>query len=110
MLQGRSADGEIWRRSATELGEVGVGVALRALWSTARLGVTLWMHCRGQGELKNTDGVEIAVAEVFTGRRKSGAMRAELGQDRIGRPPGGSADLLRDSRRAVVRRRGEAER
>ena len=83
MLQGRSADGEIWRRSATELGEVGVGVALRASWSTARLGVTLWMHCRGQGELKNTDGVELrwqrclpAAALQAEIRRYAGGARA----------------------------------
>ena len=86
LLQGRSAGGEVWRRSATELGEVGVGVALRASWSTARLGVTLWMRCRGQGELKNTDDVEIAVAEVFTGGGPPGGNPALCGRSsgRIG--------------------------
>ena len=82
----RSSGGPRW-----SFGEVGVGVALRASWSTARLGVTLWMHCRGQGELKNTDGMEFAMAEVFTGgprrlaRARRGAGSGPLRERVLGR-------------------------
>ena len=86
MLQGRSADGEIWRRSATELGEVGVGVALRASWS----------HCQAQrapvdalqvsGRTEEHRRRGIAVAEVFTGGGPPGGNPALCGRSsgRIG--------------------------
>ena len=59
LLQGRSAGGEIWRRSATELGEVGVGVALRASRSHCQAQSVPVEALQGsQGGLKHTDGME----------------------------------------------------
>ena len=86
MLQGRSADGEIWRRSATELGEVGVGVALRALRShcQAKSDPVEVLQGSGRTEAHRRRGIE--VAEVFTGGGPPGGNPALCGRSsgRIG--------------------------
>ena len=77
LLQGRSAGGEIWRRSATELGEVGVGVALRASRSHCQAQSVPVETLRGSGRTEAHRRRGIEVAEVFTG----------------GGPPGGKPAL-----------------
>ena len=79
LLQGRSAGGEIWRRSATELGEVGVGVALRASRSHCQAQSVPAEALRGSGRTEAHRRRGIEVAEVFTGGEVVGEIRPLLG-------------------------------
>ena len=90
LLQGRSAGGEIWRRSATELGEVGVGVALRASRSHCQAQCVPVEALRGSGRTEAHRRRGIEVAEVFTG----------------GGPPGGKPALHEGVRSALPGLRG----
>ena len=66
LLQGRSAGGEVWRRSATELGEVGIGVALRASRSHCQAQSVPVEALRGSWRTEAHRRRGIEVAEVFT--------------------------------------------
>jgi len=86
LLQGRSAGGEIWRRSATELGEVGVGVALRASRSHCQAQSVPVEALRGSGRTEAHRRRGIEVAEVFTGGEVVGEIRRVRGRIEKGWP------------------------
>ena len=110
MLQGRSAGGEIWRPRRSS-----VRWALE--WRsgrrdpTARLRVSLWKRCGGQGGLKHTDGVESRWRRCLPAARswvKFGACGSESRRAGLGKTLDVGAVLLRGLAGAPVRRDGVA--
>ena len=91
-------------------GGVDAGV-LRASGSVVRLGVVLRGCTRGQGGRSSTGGEQSkwrSYSPAAASGGNSGAARADLGEGRLGKLPGGTAELLQGPAGAEVQRGGVA--